>query len=119
LHGQPLIVREPGSSTRRLVESQLEPQSIRPEVVMELGSHDAIIGAVEHGAGIALVPASLVRPLGGAPTGQGGLRVIRVRDARLRHAVSVVYHAERDSFPLTRRFIEVARRLRTDQGAKR
>ena len=119
LHGQPLIVREPGSSTRLLVESQLEPQSIRPEVMMELGSHDAIIGAVEHGVGIALVPASLVRPLGGAASRQGGLRVIRVRDARLRHTVSVVYHAERVSFPLTRRFIEVARRLRADQRAKR
>lgn len=119
LHGQPLIVREPGSSTCRLVESQLESQSIRPEVVMELGSHDAIIGAVEHGVGIALVPASLVRPLAGAATRQGGLRVIDVRDGRLRHTVSVVYHVERDSIPLTRRFIEVARRLRTDLRAKR
>jgi len=114
LHGQPLIVREPGSSTRLLVESELKSRSIHPEVVMELGSHDAIIGAVEHGVGIALVPASLVRPLGSAATRQGGLQVIRVRDIRLRHTVSVVFHAERDSFPLTRRFIEVARRLRTD-----
>jgi DNA-binding transcriptional LysR family regulator len=119
LHGEPLIVREPGSSTRLLVESQLESQSIRPEVVMELGSHDAIIGAVEHGVGIALVPASLVRPLGGAPARQGSLRVIRVRDAWLRHTVSIVYHVERDRFPLNRRFIEVARRLRTDQHVKR
>lgn len=118
LHGQPLIVREPGSSTRLLVESELKAQSIRPEVVMELGSHDAIIGAVEHGVGIALVPASLVRPLGGAAGGQGGLRAIRVRDTQLRHTVSVVYHAERENFLLTRRFIEVARGLRTDQRAK-
>lgn len=119
LHDQPLIVREPGSSTRRLVEGELESRSIRPEVVMELGSHDAIIGAVEHGVGIALVPASLVRPMSGAAIRQEGLRAIRVRDVQLRHTASVVYHAERESFPLTRRFIEVARRLRTDQRAKR
>jgi LysR family transcriptional regulator, low CO2-responsive transcriptional regulator len=113
LEGQPLIVREAGSSTRQLLDAQFTRHLLRPEVVMELGSHDAIIGAVEHGVGVALVPASLVPPLKGSAPKRAALHVMRIRDVPLQHTVSVVYHAERASFPLTQRFLEIARSRRT------
>jgi DNA-binding transcriptional LysR family regulator len=108
LTGQPLIVREAGSSTRQLLEAQFDAYLVRPEIVMELGSHDAIIGAVEHEIGIALVPGSLLLPTG-SPARRRALHVMRVRDVQLRHTVSVVYHAERTNFPLTQRFLEISR----------
>lgn len=58
LKGQPLIWREAASGTRQVVEERLEAAGfiIKPEqVVMELGSIEAIISAVEAGLGISLV----------------------------------------------------------------
>jgi LysR family transcriptional regulator, low CO2-responsive transcriptional regulator len=112
LQGEPLIVREPGSSTRQLIEAEFARKMLRPDIAMELGSHDAIIGAVEQGVGVSLVPASLVEPGAGRPRRYLGLRSIRVSDARLRHTVSVVCHGERASFPLTREFLAIMRTLR-------
>jgi LysR family transcriptional regulator, low CO2-responsive transcriptional regulator len=109
LAGQPLVVREVGSSTRQLIEARFAAALLRPEIVMELGSHEAIIGAVEHSVGIALVPASLVHPLGDGARQRVAVRTIHVRDSLLRHTVSVAYHAERATFPLTQRFLEVVR----------
>jgi DNA-binding transcriptional LysR family regulator len=81
-------------------------------ISMELASHDAIIGAVEEGLGVGVVPASLVSPPAGAGRSRLGIHVLAVRDARLRHDVSVVYHRERRSFPLTRRVVDAVRGAR-------
>lgn len=58
LEGEPLVWREAGSGTRRVVEERLEAAGagIKPEqIVMELGSTEAIINAVEAGLGISYV----------------------------------------------------------------
>jgi DNA-binding transcriptional LysR family regulator len=112
LHGQALIVREPGSSTRQLIEAAFTQKLLHPEISMELGSHDAIIGAVAAGIGVSLVPASLV---GGPRPGvrhRTDLHVLPVRDGPLRHVVSVVYHRERAAFPLTQAVLNITRTLR-------
>ena len=58
LKNQPLIWREADSGTRLVLEERLETAGfeVKPEqVVMELGSNEAIIAAVEAGLGISLV----------------------------------------------------------------
>jgi DNA-binding transcriptional LysR family regulator len=60
---EPYISREPGSGTREVVDKYLREHQIQPEtleVVMELGSQEAIKGAVEAGLGVAVVSKSSV-----------------------------------------------------------
>lgn len=58
LHGQPLIVREPGSTTRTALEAALAAQGVRPVTALEIGSREAIREAVAHGLGLGTVCAS-------------------------------------------------------------
>ena len=54
LDGQRLIVREPGSMTRRALEAVLDQNRVRPKVVMEI-SRDAVREAVAAGLGAGVV----------------------------------------------------------------
>jgi DNA-binding transcriptional LysR family regulator len=54
LSAEPLIVREPGSGTRRCVEQVLEAAGVSPgklNIVMEINSNEAIRAAVSRGLG--------------------------------------------------------------------
>ncbi|HHP51131.1 MAG TPA: LysR family transcriptional regulator [Moorella mulderi] len=58
LKGQPLIWREAGSGTRRVLEERLQKAGFHldpHQIIMELGSTEAIISAVEAGLGISFV----------------------------------------------------------------
>ena len=55
LHGQPLLLREPGSTTRRAMESALQAASVKPLNNLEIGSREAIREAVARGLGIGAV----------------------------------------------------------------
>ncbi|MBO6521393.1 MAG: LysR family transcriptional regulator [Rhodospirillales bacterium] len=52
LTGEPVILRESGSMTRRTLERALEKKKIRTSPVMELGSREAVKEAAAHGMGI-------------------------------------------------------------------
>ncbi|MGJ3261472.1 MAG: LysR substrate-binding domain-containing protein [Rhodospirillales bacterium] len=52
LDGQPVILRETGSMTRRTLERALAKRKIRIDPVMELGSREAVKEAAAHGLGI-------------------------------------------------------------------
>jgi aminoethylphosphonate catabolism LysR family transcriptional regulator len=51
LHEQPMIAREEGSMTRRLVNEALARAGVKPKVVLELGSREAVCEAVSAGLG--------------------------------------------------------------------
>lgn len=55
LEAERMIVREEGSTTRKAVESALVRAGVKPRVVMELASREAIREAVAKGIGIATV----------------------------------------------------------------
>ncbi|ABB15748.1 selenium metabolism-associated LysR family transcriptional regulator [Carboxydothermus hydrogenoformans] len=60
----PLVMREPGSGTRKVIEERLQAAGFKlPElkIVMELGSTEAIKGAVEAGLGAAILSKWTVR----------------------------------------------------------
>lgn len=53
--GEPFIVREPGSGTRRVAERALAAQRVAIDVALQLGSTEAIKQAVAAGLGLAFV----------------------------------------------------------------
>ncbi|MBD2567055.1 LysR family transcriptional regulator [Anabaena lutea] len=52
---QPFIMREPGSGTRRAVQSLFEEHGIKVKVKLELGSNEAIKQAIAGGLGISIL----------------------------------------------------------------
>lgn len=55
LHGQPLLLREPGSTTRVAMEQALHAAGVQPRLGLEIGSREAIREAVARGLGIGAV----------------------------------------------------------------
>lgn len=55
LDGQPLLMREAGSSTRAAIEKVLEEAGVQPKLDLEVGSREAIREAVARGLGIGAV----------------------------------------------------------------
>src|SRR5262249_6552353 len=58
LAAQPLIVREPGSASRQLIERRLHRVGVRVEPSMEIASNEVIKRAVEMGNGVSLMSAA-------------------------------------------------------------
>lgn len=55
LQGQPLLLRERGSTTRTAIESVLRTAGVQPRTPLEIGSREAIREAVARGLGIGAV----------------------------------------------------------------
>lgn len=55
LHGQALLLREPGSTTRAAMEQALQAAGVQPQRDLEIGSREAIREAVARGLGIGAV----------------------------------------------------------------
>jgi DNA-binding transcriptional LysR family regulator len=102
---EPLVLREPGSATRRLLEAHLEAAGLAPRVVMELGSNEAIKHAVEAGVAVAVIGArAIAREVAG-----GRLRAIRLRPRGLALRFYLVHHKERSHAAVLRAFLALAR----------
>ncbi len=100
LQGEKLILREPGSTTRKAIESALRAAKVDPEVVMEVASREIIREAVVQGVGVAAV--SEVEYIPGP-----GLHAVRISDAQVRTYAHVVCLAERRNMRMVRAFFEV------------
>jgi aminoethylphosphonate catabolism LysR family transcriptional regulator len=55
LHGEAMVAREVGSNTRRATEAAMVQAGVRPHIVMEIGSREAVREAVASGVGIGVV----------------------------------------------------------------
>jgi LysR family transcriptional regulator, low CO2-responsive transcriptional regulator len=55
LNGEPFIMREPGSGTRRAVQKLLDEHGVEVKVKLELGSNEAIKQAIAGGLGISVL----------------------------------------------------------------
>lgn len=100
LHGERLILRELGSTTRKALEAALEAVRVEPEVVMEIASREIIREAVAQGLGVAAV--SEVEYVPGP-----GLHAVRISDAAVRTYAHVVCLAERREMRMVRAFFAV------------
>ncbi len=100
LQGEKLILREPGSTTRKAIEAALKAAKVDPEVVMEVASREIIREAVVQGVGVAAV--SEVEYVPGP-----GLHAVRISDAQVRTFAHVVCLAERRDTRMVRAFFDV------------
>ena len=100
---EPLILREPGSAGREIVERALRTAGIEPRAVMEMTSTEAIKQAVEANGGVAVLARAVVqRDVAG-----GHLRALAVRGGDLTLRLAFAYHRERADSPLLRAVLDV------------
>jgi LysR family transcriptional regulator, low CO2-responsive transcriptional regulator len=104
LRGAPIILREAGSTTRRLVEAAFLARGEPVAPSMELESNEAIKSAVADGIGIAFMArAAIVKDLG-----SGRLIGRRLREP-LALTFSLVYHRDRTIAPAVAAFLSLLR----------
>ena len=101
LEGQPMVLREKGSSTRQILEEALKQANVAPRVVMEIGSREALHEAVAAGLGIGVVTESEL--------GQDDrLATLKIADATLEAREYVVCLKERCSVRTVQAFFDLA-----------
>lgn len=100
LAGQRVILREPGSTTRRIFETAVARAGLLLGDVLEIGSREGVREAVAAGLGVGIVART---ELGHDPR----LRAIEVADAELTSVEYVVCLAERRSLRIVRAFLEL------------
>jgi DNA-binding transcriptional LysR family regulator len=108
LAGQALILREPGSASRRLLEQRLGAAGVRYRPVMEIASNELIKRAVELGMGIAILSAAVVA----REVRYGILRGVPIADPRFTRPLYVAFHRERASMPAIQALVALARDFR-------
>jgi DNA-binding transcriptional LysR family regulator len=90
LAGEPLLMREFGSGSRRVVEQALSTAGLKLKdlkVSMELDSTEGLLSAVEAGLGVTFVSRWAVRN----QLSLGSLKLARVRGLQLSRKLSIVY----------------------------
>jgi DNA-binding transcriptional LysR family regulator len=104
--GEPYISRESGSGTRQFADNYFRQSAVAPEdlnIVMELGSPEAIKGVVETGIGVAIMSgATVVKEL------KLGSLVAVPLEPRLIRTLSVVCPREKFRSRLLSTFVEFA-----------
>jgi aminoethylphosphonate catabolism LysR family transcriptional regulator len=100
LAGERLVLREPGSSTRRVFETAMAAASIALEEVIEINSREAVREAVAAGLGIGVVSES---EFGNDPR----LVKLTLAEADLGATEYVACLAERRELRLIRAFLEI------------
>jgi DNA-binding transcriptional LysR family regulator len=90
LVGQPFIMFEAGSNTRRTVDEFFTREQIRPRVVAETENVEIIKSMVASGLGVSLVPILTVE----RETQGGSLKVARIRGQQLVRETGWVYRAD-------------------------
>jgi DNA-binding transcriptional LysR family regulator len=92
LKGQPLLMREFGSGSRRVVEQALASAGLKTKdltISMELDSTEGLLSAVEAGLGVTFVSRWAVRN----QLALGTLKLARVRELKLARMFSMAYPA--------------------------
>ncbi len=111
LADQPLIVREPGSTTRRALETALGNAGVTVNPVMEIGSREAVWAAVERGIGIGVVSDIEFVP-------HSNLHTLRISNADVHTVAHVVCLAERRGSRMVQAFLDVVGGLLAGEGKR-
>lgn len=105
LVGEPLIMREPGSNTRRAVDLVFRERGFIPLIGMQIGSRETIREAVAQGLGIAFVSEREHIP-------DSRIRVLHLADVTITTNTKLICLKERLDSQLVGAFLQVARDLR-------
>lgn len=106
-----MILREEGSTTRKALDDALTKAGVRPRVVMEIGSREAIREAVIKGVGIGAVSDIEYIP-------DPELRMVKVSDAQMYTHAHVVCLEERRGARLVKAFLEIVAELQRERGGR-
>ena len=104
LNGEPLIIREQGSSERRLVDQAFRFRRIQPLIIMESASTAAIQKMVRNGAGIGILGEHLVR----REVEDDAFKAIPFTEVEMAHKFYLVHHKEKYFSRALKAFLEVA-----------
>jgi len=106
LLSQPIVARVPESGTRAAAEAALRSWGIDPaslHVAIELGTTEAVVGAVEAGLGVSFVSRRAVQPA----LSLGRVCTVRLDAPPIRRRFYLIYHRSREGNPLLRRFVQL------------
>jgi aminoethylphosphonate catabolism LysR family transcriptional regulator len=100
LAGEPLVMRESGSTTRKVFDDALRKAGVVPRIVLEIGSREAVREAVIRGLGIAAVSAFEFVP-------DPRLHALTIANADVRTFTHVVTLQERRNARVASAFLDV------------
>lgn len=111
LQGEPMVMREDGSTTRKALDDALGKAGVAPRVAMEIGSREAVREAVIMRVGV-----GAVSEIEYVPDPQ--IRMVRVSDARMFTHAHVVCLEERREARLVKAFLGIVDELLSKRRAK-
>ena len=106
LQGQPMIVREPGSGSRALVEESLRALGVEIAPFLELGSIEAIKNAVLAGLGISFISRQAIK----AEQKLGTLVAVAVEGLDLRRPFYCLHRRQRYLSPTVQAFLDLVQK---------
>ncbi|WP_454691523.1 LysR substrate-binding domain-containing protein [Achromobacter aloeverae] len=109
LADQPLLMREPGSTTRKALEEAMKKHRATPNVAMEIGSREALREAVARGLGVGTVSQSEYVP-------DPRLRPLRIEGNLVSTHIQVCCLRERRDSRLISSFFEAALQARATRN---
>lgn len=98
-----LVIREEGSATRSSAEECFAASGVRPKIVMELGSNQAVKLAAQSGVGVGVISRYGV----GAEVKAGLLQVLAVTGWECTRPLNLVYLKEKHLSPAQRAFLHL------------
>jgi len=104
LNGEFLILREQGSSPRKILDEVLKTKGVYPQIVMESGSTSAIKRAVEAGMGMAILSHQAVR----REVHAGVFKELHFSDAEIIYQFFLIHHKDKYLSTLLKAFLDVA-----------
>ncbi|MDP3064258.1 MAG: LysR family transcriptional regulator [Chloroflexota bacterium] len=105
-----LVMRESGSATRAAVERCLHEAGVRPQIVAEMGSNQAVKQATAAGLGIGAVSRYGVC----TEVAAGTLLVLPVKGWRCTRTFTIIYLKDRHLSPVQRAFLQFLKRMAPD-----
>jgi aminoethylphosphonate catabolism LysR family transcriptional regulator len=105
LAGQPLVLREQGSTTRRAFEAAMAEQGYRIKPVFEIESREGVWKAVEQGLGISVVADFEF-------VSHPNLHALNISDEIITTRYSIAYRKERAHSPIIKAFLATVREMR-------
>ena len=112
LAGEQMVLREHGSTTRRVFEQALQERGIPTHLSIEMGSREAVREAVAQGLGLGVVA-------GTAYIDDARLVRLPLEDCDLATHCHVICRADRRQTPLIAAFLSAAEAVRDSPGAAR
>lgn len=104
LDGEPLILREHGSSPRRILEAIFDERKVHPRIILESASTPVIKKTVESGIGMAILSQQVVKE----ELRSQRLTKLSIRDAEIVYRFYLVYHKDKYLSRALKAFMDMA-----------